>query len=130
MGVKNQQIIPTVSIKNDKHIQFDNRVEVVLIPDIQDYKQAGLHSKLWWQNNEIETFRAGVIRSIHATAAATRTNHSKLVTQPGVSTTLNVRSARSNIQNNVLNQVKIPVMNSLFTTDYGLDYGVFVDVFD
>lgn len=40
-----------------KRLRFDHTVKVTLIPCINEYKDAGLHLKLWCSKNELQCYR-------------------------------------------------------------------------
>ena len=51
-------LFPTNSKKKiTKSVSFDTIVNVILIPEINDYKNAKLFNELWYSENELELFK-------------------------------------------------------------------------
>lgn len=49
---------------SQKRVQFCNTVRVILIPNIQEYKDAHLMSRLWWTASEIQQFEFNMIGAV------------------------------------------------------------------
>lgn len=52
-------------------LQFSNKIEVILVPDIKDYKTSGLHDRLWYTTADIESFRKAVLPIVSRAASPT-----------------------------------------------------------
>lgn len=49
---------------SQKRVQFCNTVRVILIPSIQEYKDAHLMGRLWWTASEIQQFEFNMIGAV------------------------------------------------------------------
>eukprot|EP01031_Cornospumella_fuschlensis_P039093 gene39093-47563_t len=43
-----------------KKVGFSNKIVVVLIPEVKEYKSANLHDDLWWTQEDFNQFKAEV----------------------------------------------------------------------
>ena len=59
-----QQQSPLEIKEESKRVRFYGKVKVVLVPSLQEYKQANLDSLLWWNSSDYAFFKDSAIADV------------------------------------------------------------------
>ena len=55
----------TFCMKNQKSVEFNNNVNIILIPCLDEYYQNQLNDSLWWSLSDIHKFKLNYQNQIH-----------------------------------------------------------------
>jgi hypothetical protein len=62
---QNQQQTPSLGNREEsKRVRFYGKVKVVLVPSLEEYKQANLDSLLWWNSSDYAFFKDSAVADV------------------------------------------------------------------
>lgn len=82
-----EEYILKLNNKKNKKINFNKYVSVILIPNINEYKECNLNQSLWWTKEELQSFKLScseeIFKLIKRHNLMTVQQAAKLLYQPG-----------------------------------------------